>query len=175
MKRLYLLRHTKSLRDESLNDTDRPLNARGRADAPKMGSYMRRKRYLFDRVLCSSAKRTAETWTMLAPELRTTPQVKFLDALYLAPAGSIMRVIRQEAEDASALLVVGHNPGLEDAARDLIAEPTSAKQREFLDAIENKFPTGALAVVQFDVEAWPEIADGTGTLIEFARPKDLPG
>ncbi len=174
MKRLFLLRHAKSLRDESLNDRDRPLNARGRADATKMGSYMRRKRYLPDRVLCSSAKRTAETWTTLAPELRTTPQVKFLDTLYLAAAGSIMRVIRQEGEDASALLLIGHNPGLEDAARDLAVEPSSAKQREFLAAIEIKFPTGALAVLQFDVEAWREIADGTGTLVDFARPKHVP-
>lgn len=174
MKRLFLLRHAKSVRDGSQNDRDRPLNARGRADAPRMGGYMQRKRYIPDRVLCSSAQRTAETWTMLASEFSPLPQVKFLDSLYLATAGSIVRTIRQEADDASALLVIGHNPGLEDAARDLAAEPASAQERQFLDTLENKFPTGALAVLRFDVRTWPEISEGSGTLIDFVRPKHLP-
>jgi len=174
MKRLLLLRHAKSLRDESLSDKARPLNARGRTDAPKMGRYMRAKGYLPDRILCSSAKRTAETWKLLAPELATAPQAKFLDALYLASAGTIMRVIREEGNDASALLVVAHNPGLEDAARSLAGNPSSAEQREFLDHLESKFPTGALAVVQFEIEMWTEIAEGSGRLVDFVRPKHIP-
>lgn len=174
MKRLLLLRHAKSLRDESLSDKARPLNARGRCDAPKMGRYMRAERYIPDRILCSSAKRTAETWKLLAPELETAPQAKFLDTLYLAPAGAIMRIIREEGGDASALLVIAHNPGLEDAARDLTAKPSSAEQREMLGRLENKFPTGALAVLEFEVESWTEVAEGAGRLVDFARPKHIP-
>jgi phosphohistidine phosphatase len=173
MKRLFLLRHAKSQRDEAKNDKDRSLNARGRGDAPKMGSYMQLNGYLPDRVLCSSAKRTAETWTLLAPELKPAPPIKFLDALYLAPAGSIVRVIREEGEKSSALLVIGHNPGLEDAARDLAAKPSSAMQKELLARLEDKFPTGALVVLQFEINAWPDMREGSGKLVAFARPKDV--
>jgi phosphohistidine phosphatase len=174
MKRLFLLRHAKSLRDESMNDKDRPLNARGRADAPTMGAYMHKQRYIPDRVLCSSAKRTVETWMMLAPELETAPQPTLLDSLYLAASGSIVRIIRQDGREATALLVIGHNPGLEDAARKLIANPLSVKERELVGEIETKFPTGALAVLEFDIQAWSEVAEGAGKLVDFARPKHLP-
>jgi phosphohistidine phosphatase len=174
MKRLFLLRHAKSLRDESMNDKDRPLNPRGRADAPTMGAYMHKERYIPDRVLCSSAKRTVETWTMLGPELDTVPQPNLLDSLYLAASGSILKIIRQEGREAAALLVIGHNPGLEDAARKLTAKPSSAKERELVAEIETKFPTGALAVLEFEISAWPEMTEGAGKLVDFARPKHLP-
>lgn len=174
MKRLFLLRHAKSLRDASMNDKDRPLNERGRADAPKMGAYMHKEHYVPDRVLCSSAKRTVETWMMLAPELPAAPQPNLLDSLYLAQSGLIVRIIRQEGRDAAALLVIGHNPGLEDAARKLAARPSSAKGRELAAEIENKFPTGALAILEFEIDAWTALTEGAGKLVDFARPKHLP-
>ena len=171
MKRLLLLRHAKSLRDESLKDKDRPLNPRGRSDAPRMGSYMHHKRYLPQLVLCSTAKRTVETWEFLGPELDASTQVRFTEALYLASAPMIGNLVRAVDNDVSTLLVIGHNPGLEQCAQMLAREPAIDEERQFTTALREKFPTCALAVLDFDVSNWDEAT--SGALTDFARPKDI--
>jgi phosphohistidine phosphatase len=173
MMRLLLLRHAKSLQDETLKDRDRPLNARGRSDAPRMGGYMHHKRYLPRLVLCSPAKRTVETWEFVSPELDGVPDVRFHDALYLAPAAIIEKLVRSVTPDIQTLLVIAHNPGMEDFARALIRPPQSAGEKKFGAELRDKFPTCALAVLEFEVDSWSAIAKGTGTLADFARPKTL--
>jgi phosphohistidine phosphatase len=171
--RLLLLRHAKSLQDAILKDKDRPLNSRGRSDAPRMGSYMHHRQYLPELVLCSPAKRTLETWELVAPELDGAPDVRFQDALYLAPAATIEKIVRAVAADVQTLLVIGHNPGLEDLARAVTRPPQSSWEKKFGDELREKFPTGALAVLQFETDSWSMIERKSGTLADFARPKAL--
>lgn len=174
MKRLLLLRHAKAVAGgPKTGDHGRALADRGRADAPRMGSAMQHNRYVPQRVLCSTAKRTVETWERLAPELESAPEVEFLDELYLAPANVITNVVRRRGDTANALLIVGHNPGLEDCARALSRKPQSGSECDLFEAMSTKFPTAALAVLDFPVDDWAGVAPGEGTLTDFLRPKDL--
>lgn len=174
MKRLLLLRHAKAVTGGSkTGDHGRPLNDRGRADAPRVGIVMQHRRYLPGRVLCSTAARTRETWAGVAPELDGSPDVAFVDELYLAPWKTIAGVIRAQGGDADVLLVVGHNPGLEDCAKALARKPQSADERGRLDDIAEKFPTAALAVLDFDIAEWSALAPGTGALVDLLKPKAL--
>jgi phosphohistidine phosphatase len=173
MKRLILLRHAKSLRDEGMKDKDRPLNERGRGDAPRMGSYMHHKRYLPQLVLCSPAKRTVETWELLSPELDSTAEIQFPGVLYLATATTIQKLVRAVADKISVLAVIGHNPGLEECALTLMRSPVNQEERKLEAAMRDKFPTTALAVFDFEVETWKAASPQSGLLVDFARPKAL--
>src|SRR5581483_5390530 len=120
--RLMLLRHAKSEKAEpGTNDRERSLNPRGRKDAPKIGAYMAHHKLLPDRVLLSPARRTRETWQGVAKALLQPPDVEHDDRLYESGADAILRVIKETDPSVRTLLVVGHNPGLQDAARLLIA------------------------------------------------------
>lgn len=174
MKRLLLLRHAKAVPGSTKSgDHGRPLNERGRLDAPRMGIAMQHKRFLPDRVLCSTSRRTLETWEHVAPELDDKPEVNFSDELYLAPWKLIANVVRALPRTVNAVLVVGHNPGLEECARALARKPRSDAERERLDTLTEKFPTAALAVLDFDVDTWSEVAPDTGALVDFIRPRSL--
>jgi phosphohistidine phosphatase len=174
VKRLLLLRHAKSAPgDARASDAQRALNERGRADAPRMGGVMHRSRYVPDLVLCSSAKRTVETWQRLAPELESAPEPSFLDSLYLAAFKSILKIVRSASDSATVALVIGHNPGLEECAVALARPAVTPEEHERRTALETKFPTCALAVLDFDVAHWRDIAPGGGALTDFVRPKDL--
>jgi len=174
MKRLLLLRHAKSLRDDAIKDRERPLNARGRADAPRMGIFMHHEQWMPDLVLSSPSARTLETWELLSPELGATGSMKKVDALYLAGDNAIAKTIKAVEDSVSTLLVIGHNPGLEDCAKRLMREPQSAKERDRAAKLEEKFPTCTLAVLDFEIEDWNGLADHAGALTAFVRPKDLP-
>lgn len=173
MKRLLLLRHAKAVAaSPKLDDHARALNERGREDAPRIGSYMQHKRFLPDVVLCSTAARTRETWEQVASELDNKPDIRFLDELYLASWKTIVNAIRSSGSGKS-VLVVGHNPGLEECALELVKKPQTAPERERLANIEMKFPTAALAVIEFEIQAWKALELATGRLADFIRPKDL--
>ena len=172
MKRLLLLRHAKSLRDVAVNDKERPLNDRGRRDAPRMGGYMHHKGYVPDLVLCSSARRTVETWQAIVPEFDAAVDTRFVDALYLATARNILRVVAGVCS-GKTVLAIGHNPGMEECARVLAREPETERERERLADLKAKFPTCALAAFEFDIQTWDDIAPGRGALVDFAKPKGL--
>ena len=174
MKRLLLLRHAKSGRDDpKLDDHQRPLNARGRADAPRIGAYMRKKKYLPQLILCSTALRTVETLELVRENWDIEPRTEFLDSLYLAKADAIAALVRKTSSPVNVLLLVGHNPGLEDCAAALTGQGETPAECETQDLMEEKFPTAALAVIDFDLARWSDIADGAGRLTNFVRPKDL--
>ncbi|MGB8365472.1 MAG: SixA phosphatase family protein [Rhizomicrobium sp.] len=176
MKRLLLLRHAKAVTGSPKSgDHARPLNDRGRIDAPRMGIALQHKHYLPSLVLCSTARRTVETWQHVIPELDGSPEVRFLDELYLASGKAIINIIRDCGSAADAVLVIGHNPGLEECARALSRKPRSERECECTNALAEKFPTCALAVLDFAVGSWREIASGTGALVDFIRPKDISG
>jgi phosphohistidine phosphatase len=174
MKRLLLLRHAKAVQGGSkTGDFERSLNERGEHDAPRMGAIMQHRRYIPDLALCSTSKRTMETWEHVALELSNKPEVNFSGELYLASAKLIANIVRSIRWPASAVLIVGHNPGLEECARTLARKPRSEEERGNSERLLEKFPTAALAVLDFEVEAWSDIEAGAGRLVDFLRPKEL--
>jgi phosphohistidine phosphatase len=124
MVHLMLLRHAKSdWSDEGLLDVDRPLNSRGRKAAPEMAQWMQKHDRVPDRILCSSAKRTRETLERMLEAWKPTPEIHFIDRLYLAPPQTILEEALAHAKGAKSLLVIGHNPGIEMLATQLSDEP----------------------------------------------------
>lgn len=174
MKRLFLLRHAKASPDRpGLEDLDRPLIQRGKADAVRIGCFLREEVYVPELILCSTSQRTRQTLELVLPELQVAPAIRHLDALYLAKASAILALVRKTADALGSVMVVGHNPGLEDCARDLVRSPTDRKLRKRYELMTEKFPTAALAVLDFEAASWSDVAGNTGELEVFVRPKDL--
>lgn len=170
MPTLLLLRHAKSSwEDEDLDDFDRPLNPRGRRAAPAMGRVLLERGWVPDRVLCSPAARTRETWALVEEALGTEVPAEYPDVLYLAEPGEMVEEIRNAGREAERLLVVGHNPGMERLALALAADGAP----ELRERMAAKYPTAALAVLDFE-GGWDSVAAERVRLVDFIRPKDLP-
>ena len=146
---------------------------RGREDAPKLGRYIQKSGYAPDLILASTSRRTVETVELVTDEFPGTQRIDYLEALYLAEPEVILSIVRLAPDAVKSLLVVGHNPGMEQIATHLAREPVKRKERDRFDLIEEKFPTAALAVLDFDVTRWRDIAPGQGALKDFVRPRDL--
>jgi len=167
--RLMLLRHAKSEKAESgMRDRDRRLNARGRDDAAKIAAYMVQHALLPDRVTVSSAQRTRETWEHMAPAFSASPPVGYEDRLYESSTDSILTVIKATAPSASALLVIGHNPGLYDTARLLLAHRGDEAHQ-----LDDGLPTAGLIVIDFADNDWRKLAARSGRLKGFVTPRLL--
>lgn len=169
MRRLILLRHAKSDWPNGTPDHERPLAERGREAAPVIGAYMAREGLAPDRVLVSSARRTQETWALVAPQLRTTPDVEREPRIYEASLAALFAVLQAQPVDCHTLLMVGHNPGFEDLAARLV-DTGSVDARLAMAA---KFPTGALAVIDLPVDRWEDVAPKSGRLDRFITPRAL--
>src|SRR5882724_13096473 len=174
MHRLMLLRHAKSDWSSSgTPDTARPLNARGDAAARLMGGYLARHALIPQRVLCSPAQRTRETWAGILAQWPAEVEVIFDERLYAATPRAILAVIQAEGDarqgGARRLLVIGHNPGLQEAAELLIA----AGDVGVRERLREKFPTTALAVIDFAVDRWNRIHDRSGRLDRFVTPRSI--
>ncbi|MCB2103022.1 MAG: histidine phosphatase family protein [Rhodobacterales bacterium] len=170
MKTLYLLRHAKSSwKDADLDDFDRPLKGRGRRAGEAMGLHLAEKGRIPDLVLCSTARRTVETLDLLSPHLGGTTACDLTADLYGAGAGSILGLVARQDDHLKAIMVIGHNPGLETLARELTGGGRVALRR----TLEDKFPTGALAVLTADVDHWKDLRPGGAKLKDFVRPVDL--
>ena len=168
MLRLLLLRHAKSDRPPGVADLDRPLNPRGRRTAPLMARYLVGENLRPDHVAVSPARRTRETWEPVHAALGG-PDAVLVPEIYEAPESALLSVIRAVPATARSLLMVGHNPGFQDVALDLVGSgPRAARGR-----LATGFPTGALAVIDFEVAAWSEVGPGLGRLERFVAPRDL--
>ena len=130
--RVMLLRHAKSKKALGMSDHARRLKGRGKSDAPVIGAYMARHELVPDLVLVSTAERARQTWERLATALPAPPRVVYEDRLYNAGADAIIALVKGTAPTVRTLLLVGHNPGLHDAARRLIASG-DVETRERLD------------------------------------------
>ncbi|MBV9045999.1 MAG: histidine phosphatase family protein [Alphaproteobacteria bacterium] len=174
MKRLLLLRHAKTEpAGAGVEDHDRKLMARGRDDAPKLGRYIREQGYAPELILSSTSRRTVETVELVTDVLPGTHRIDYLEALYLAEPDVMLSIIRLMPDKTRSVMVVGHNPGMEQLATFLAREPVKRRERDRFDQIEEKFPTAALAVLDFDVARWRDVAPGQGALKDFVRPRDL--
>ncbi len=170
MLTLYLLRHAKSSwKQSSLGDFERPLNNRGRRDAAAMGQHLQNIGPEPEIILLSSSKRTRETWHHVSPALPSAPEVKSLDTLYGASMRAILGEIQAHGLTASPLLVIAHNPGIEELAFQLTAKDPSGA----LSLFRAKYPTAGLAILNFDIQTWSQLQPRSGTLMSFTSPRSL--
>ena len=170
MKTLLLLRHAKSSRDDpALDDFERPLTSRGQDAALRMGRYLRDKVGKPDLVLCSAAVRTRQTLDRIIEAFGSGIEMRALKGLYLAEPNRLLAAVRRAPDDVRRLLLVGHNPGLGTLATQLCARGDAALLRRMAE----KFPTGALAEIRFDIEHWADAAPEHGRLRDFVVPRDL--
>jgi phosphohistidine phosphatase len=172
MKRLLLLRHAKA-EQGGKDDHARTLTERGRRDAARMGAFLHEHGDVPDLVLCSTSARTRETWQQACEELGGAPKVEFLKPLYLAPAKTMLTIIQKADDAARTVLVIAHSPGTEETAVALARTSSDKEERARLEAMKEKFPTAALAVLDFDGAHWRDVKSESGTLTAFVRPKDL--
>lgn len=175
MKTLGLFRHAKSdWNDARLRDFDRPLNKRGREGAGLMGVHIRDYGVLWRRIIASPAVRVTQTIELAAEAAGQVPPLNWDRRIYLASSPTLMELLREQHGDDDAgpptILMVGHNPGLEDLIFDLVPDDGSSPLR---DTVEDKFPTAAFAVLELEIDDWRDIDDGCARLVHLMRPRDL--
>lgn len=171
MKRLILLRHAKSSWDDPVErDFDRPLNAKGKRAAETMGEHMQEQGVTFDAVIASPAIRVVETLESVAKGYSEAIAPEWDRRVYLASNMTLLDIIHEADNGSDALLLAGHNSGLEDLVLLLVPDSRGDKARA---EVEEKFPTCSLAELEFDVESWEDLAPGSGKLLRFVRPRDL--
>jgi phosphohistidine phosphatase len=180
-RRLMLMRHAKADWPD-VADQRRPLAKRGRHDAPVIGRWLREHGYLPDVVVCSSARRTRQTWELVAPELGGSPKVTFDDRAYDAGEMALLYLARELPASCQAGLLIGHNPAISDLAASL-TEPSAGDAAANADADATgdtaegaanplagvRFPTAAVAVLEFAGD-WADLAPGGARLLDFAAP-----
>lgn len=164
MKRLILIRHAKSSWDyPMLADFDRPLNPRGRRDAPVMAQRLQNLLRPPFRMIASPALRALTTAQIFAETLAIPEvQIRIEPRIYEATPGTLLHLINTLDAADEQVLMFGHNPGFTDIAQLLVAAP--------LPFIE--MPTCGVAVLGFDVPHWADIVPGCGQLLDFRYPKE---
>ena len=163
MKTLLILRHAKSSWDQpGLRDHDRPLNPRGRRDAPRMGRFLAERDLVPDRIVSSTAVRAHSTAELAAAEFDREVEIETTSDLYHASPDAYVDVVEAMGGAEERLMVVGHNPGITSLVWQLTGEG------EYM-------PTAALAAVELEIDDWSELGStGRGYLAGFWRPKALP-
>jgi phosphohistidine phosphatase len=164
MKTLLFLRHGKSDWDADFShDHERPINARGRKAAQRMGRFLAASGVVPDRIATSTAVRARSTLELFLEAGGIDAPVRETRALYLAGPDDLLREIRAEDDAAGVLLLVGHQPGWGETVGRLTGGAAV------------RFPTAALARVDVDVTAWADVAFGRGELVWLIPPKALGG
>ena len=156
-RKLVIVRHAKSAWPEDVPDAQRPLNKRGRRDAPAAGRWLRDRVGAVDVVVCSPAARTRETWGLIAAELDGAPDPVFDERVYAATVETLLTVVRGLPADVGAALLVGHNPGVADLVAVLAGEELEMK-------------TSAIAVLDL-TGSWADVAPGRAMLTDHATQR----
>lgn len=164
-RRLILTRHAKSSWDDPLMaDIDRPLNARGQAAARELGDFLASRGLEPEEVLCSTARRTRETWDAVASAvLETRPEVLYIEDLYHASPEMMLEVLHTAS--APVVMMIGHNPGIADFAARLPAQP-------IYNPDFRKYPTCATLIVDFQIDDWRDLRLGQGSVLDFFTPSN---
>uniref|UniRef100_UPI0035C9A234 SixA phosphatase family protein n=1 Tax=uncultured Sphingomonas sp. TaxID=158754 RepID=UPI0035C9A234 len=166
---LTLLRHAKSGWDDpALRDYDRGLNAKGKRAAALIGGYLRSSGAAYDQVVASPAVRVTETLAQVESGYGRTLAPEWDRRIYLASAVTLLDIVHELRAEATHVLLVGHNPGLEDLAMLLVPESDAPLRR----ALEAKYPTATIAGLEYE-GAWSDLAAGGARLTRFVRPRDL--
>lgn len=171
MKTLFLLRHAKSaMGDPSVNDHDRPLAPRGEKAATLVGRHLAAHHARVDLVLCSTAVRAVETRKRVMAAMGAPfPPVEHERGLYLCGARTLLERLRDAPDTATGLMLIAHNPDLHDLAQELTGGGDHAQRH----ALEEKFPSGACAVLVFETMHWSDLDLGAGRLADFVQPRKL--
>ena len=160
MRTLYVMRHAKSSWAEAdLADFDRPLNDRGKRDAPFMGNVMRENGYAPDIILSSPAVRARETASLVKEGGDLGGELVFDDSIYEASPQTLKQAVSEIDDKHASAMLVGHNPGIEGFIR-------------LLTGALEPMPTAALAVIELNAATWSGVAANSGKLIKIIRPKD---
>jgi phosphohistidine phosphatase len=168
MHTLYLLRHAKSSwADPTLPDHKRPLASRGRRDAKRIAEHLVRLGIEPELVLCSAARRTRETLELLRTALGPTPTIRLEEELYAASSDRLLERIRALPEAVASVMLIGHNPGLQELAVGL-ASPGAELER-----LAAKFPTAALATLTLANTSWSRLCRSDAVLAAYVVPKQL--
>ncbi|MBX9634010.1 MAG: histidine phosphatase family protein [Magnetospirillum sp.] len=170
MRQIFLLRHAKSSWDDpSLDDFDRNLNNRGRKSARAMAKYLGKAHIRPAIILCSAAQRTRATYEIIESTLAGVP-VSIENELYEAARGDLLDRLRRLDDHLPSVMMIGHNPGMERLTSFLC---NGHGQAEALSRLAEKFPTGALAVLETKSPRWASLDEGDCRLVQFIRPADL--
>lgn len=173
MKRLLLLRHAKSSwSDPRQADFDRPLNPRGRKACERLGPFLGAQVRPPALVLCSPALRTRETWERIAPATGWDAPLRHARGVYAASTTALRELLSElgDAEDAASVLIIGHNPALQDLAVSLIGRGRA----DLIEKLADKLPTGGLVEMEADIGAWADLRPGCARLLRFVTPRRLP-
>ncbi|MBF9221968.1 SixA phosphatase family protein [Hymenobacter ruricola] len=162
MKTLYLLRHAKSSWSfDELSDQERPLNDRGRDDAPLMGKALAKRRICPDLVVSSPAVRAMSTAVLVAREMQY-PHDKIVvePGIYGSDVDGLLAIIRALPDTAASVLLVGHNPTITETANELSPSPF------------NEMPTAAVACLRFDTDKWEEVSKANAEFYFYDYPRN---
>lgn len=160
MKKIVLIRHAKSSWDHKVSDFDRPLNERGKTDAPLMGGVLKQLAIRPDLYLCSPAKRAFTTAQKLCEAMDLNKDIiKTENSIYLASYQTLIKIISLQPAEINTLFITGHNPGFTDLANHLS------------EARIDNLPTCGIFAVDFDMAHWSEISANTGSFSFFEYPK----
>ncbi|MEU8590441.1 histidine phosphatase family protein [Streptomyces sp. NPDC048664] len=166
-RRLLVLRHAKSAWPEGVEDHERPLGPRGLRDAPAAGRALAHADRLPDLALCSTAVRARRTWELVCAEWAAPPAVRFDARMYAAGVPDLLAVLREVPDEVGTLLLVGHNPGLAELVLWLAGDGVG----DTLDRVRVKFPTAALARLDWPGGTWNSLAPATALLSDVTVPR----
>ena len=159
MKKIYIVRHAKSSwKDMSLHDFDRPLNKRGKLNAPLMGKRLKKKNILPDIMLSSSSLRTKLTAQVIAKKIKYTKDIIFKDEMYESNAAFLHEMLTELDDENNSVFIFAHSSGLNMLAKDYVR-------------FEENIPTCGIVEIEFDCEKWSEISAKNAKLISFDYPK----
>lgn len=163
---LILMRHAKSAWPVGVRDLERPLNSRGRRNAETAGAWLGKHYPIPDRIVVSPAIRTRQTWALVSTAAKFTPETASFDPrIYEASWWDLLDLIRESADAAQAVMLIGHNPAFEDLTEEL----AGAGEPDFLQQLRAKFPTSAIAVLE-SAEPWPR----WGSNCAFLKDLEIP-
>lgn len=169
MSGLFLLRHAKAVAQHADGDRARGLTVGGRDAARAIAAAITERRVAPSLVLCSDSARTRETLEIVLPTLKPRPEIVYDEALYLADAKQLLQRLRRVDEDVRSVMLVGHNPGLQEFAVMLSDQPTGP----LMARLTRDFPTAALA--RFEVNlSWPALERGSARLTAILVPAAAP-
>ena len=170
MKTLILMRHAKSgWAEPGMGDHDRRLNEHGRATVPVMARWLDEQGLRPERVLCSPARRTCETATLMREAVPSLPEPDLMAELYLASPGALRQQMARLPGDCDSALIIGHEPGLGTLLGMLVASSATPDTRRAC----SHFPTAAMAVLEADVSGWADFSAEAAELVAFAAPREL--
>jgi phosphohistidine phosphatase len=171
MLRLMLFRHAKSDRPEGVADHDRPLAPRGRRQSEAMGKYMAAHGLVPELTLVSTARRTQETWRIAVPAFKAPVPQADEPRIYESSPDDLMEVVHEVGDDKRIVMLVGHNPGMAQLAQAL----AGTGHPRAMARLAREYPTAGLAVIDFKLPSWAQVAEHSGYLERFETPATVSG